>query len=114
MVARAQSTQGEARVRPFRYPGAWRVLTPPCRTACDAAAMHLIQFLLPVYDNDGQRILKARFDAVRNELAQRFGGVTAYVRAPAVGAWADEDGDLQRDDVILFEVMTPSLDRSCR
>src|SRR5690606_4492255 len=30
---------------------------------------------------------------------------TAFVRSPAVGAWEDDDGRVQRDDVVLLEVM---------
>lgn len=74
--------------------------------------MHLIQLLLPVYDNRGQAFPKALFDTVRSELTDRFGGVTAFVRSPAVGAWEDERGAVQRDDVLLFEVMADTLDRA--
>ena len=38
------------------------------------------------------------------------GGVTAFVRSPAVGAWEDHSGDVQRDDVVLFEVMADHVD----
>jgi hypothetical protein len=49
--------------------------------------VYLIQFYLPVYDNDGRAFGRARFDEVRSELTEHFGGVTAYVRTPAVGEW---------------------------
>ena len=74
--------------------------------------MHLVQFFLPVYDNDGHPFAKARFDAVRAELTEAFGGVTAFVRSPAVGAWEADDGGVCRDDVVLFEVMAETLDRA--
>lgn len=73
--------------------------------------MQLVQLFLPVYGNDGKPFPKARFDTVRAELTAKFGGVTAYLRSPAVGLWEDADGDVRRDDVILFEVMTGALDR---
>ena len=73
--------------------------------------MQLIELFLPLYDNAGQPFARAAFDAVRDELAHVFGGVTAFVRSPAVGVWKDGDGDVCRDDVILFEVMTDVLDR---
>lgn len=73
--------------------------------------MHLIQLFLPVYDNAGQAFDRAMFDAVRRELTDRFGGATAFARAPARGDWEDDEGDVQRDDVILFEAMAESLDR---
>lgn len=72
--------------------------------------MHLIQLFLPLHDNDGKAFPKAMFDAVRAELAERFGGVTAFVRAPAVGLWEDDDGSVQRDEVVLFEVMAAHVD----
>ena len=74
--------------------------------------MHLIQLFLPLHDNDGQPFPRALFDAARAELAEAFGGVTAYTRAPATGLWEDDAGRVQRDDVLLFEVMADALDRA--
>ena len=67
--------------------------------------MYLIQLFLPLYDNDGSLLARSLHEAVRSELTDRFGGVTAFVRSPAVGAWEDDDGRVQRDDVVLLEVM---------
>ncbi|MDH5834831.1 hypothetical protein [Luteimonas kalidii] len=72
--------------------------------------MHLIQLFLPLYDNDGKPFAKAALAAVHVELADRFGGVTAFARSPAVGAWEDDGGRVRRDEVVLFEVMTPHVD----
>lgn len=74
--------------------------------------MHLIEILLPVYDNDGRPFPRADFDRVRSELARSFGGVTAFSRAPAEGFWKDAGGETSRDDVIIFEVMAEELDRA--
>lgn len=74
--------------------------------------MHLVQLLLPVYGNDGAPFERTCFDAVRDELADAFGGVTVYARAPAIGLWEDEAGDCERDDVMLFEVLVEALDRA--
>ena len=71
--------------------------------------MYLIQLLLPLYDNDKRAFARAYFDQVRHELTDRFGGVTAFVRSPAVGVWKDDEQDITRDDVIMFEVMTEHL-----
>jgi hypothetical protein len=73
--------------------------------------MHLVQLLLPLHDNAGVPFPRARFDEVRRELAERFGGVTAYVRSPASGTWQDDAGTMQRDDSLLFEAMCETLDR---
>ena len=74
--------------------------------------MHLVQLFLPLYDAGGRRFPRALFDAVRAELTERFGGVTAFSRAPATGLWEDDDGDVQRDDVVLFEVMADHVDHA--
>lgn len=74
--------------------------------------MHLVQVLVPVYDNQGERFAPAEFERVRHELTDRFGGVTAYTRAPAQGAWEDEEGRVRHDDVIVVEAMVEELDRA--
>lgn len=74
--------------------------------------MFLVDFLLPVSDNDGNRIAKEEFDRVRRELTERFGGVTAFTQSPAVGLWADETGSVRRDELVSFEVMADKLDRA--
>lgn len=73
--------------------------------------MYLIQLLLPVRDNDGRPFPREAYDRVRGEMTERFGGVTAYLRAPATGAWKDDAGGVDRDDVVIVEVMARALDR---
>jgi hypothetical protein len=75
------------------------------------ATMHLIQLLLPLYDNDKQPFSRADFDRERDELARRFGGITAFRRSPAEGLWQESEGDMSRDEVVIFEVMAEQLDR---
>lgn len=70
--------------------------------------MHLVQFLLPLDDNEQRPFPKSFFDQVRAEMADRFGGVTAFLQSPAVGLWKD-GCDVQRDRMILFEVMVKEL-----
>ena len=72
----------------------------------------LVQLILPLYNNEGRPFDNATVSQVRRELTERFGGVTAYTRAPAEGTWADPQGHTHRDDVIIIEVMTDTLDRT--
>ena len=72
--------------------------------------MHLVQLLLPLRDNDGQPYPRAMLDRVRNELIERFGGVTAYLRSPAEGAWKEDETSVSHDDMAIIEVMTDTLD----
>ncbi|HWW76571.1 MAG TPA: hypothetical protein VNZ44_14335 [Pyrinomonadaceae bacterium] len=73
--------------------------------------MFLVELLLPLYDNEGRAFGAAEFDRVRDELARRFGGVTAFRRSPAEGVWREGGGE-SRDRVVVFEVMAEELDRA--
>lgn len=84
---------------------------PEERLSAQPNNMYLIEFLLPTFGNDGRRFPKSEFDRVRGELTDRFGGVTAYMRSPAVGLWSDDTGHIHRDELAQFEVMTDSFDR---
>jgi hypothetical protein len=74
--------------------------------------MHLVQILLPLYDDAGDPFNPEMFATVRHELTERHGGVTAYVRAPAKGTWREGDGAVVRDDVVVYEVMVDELDEA--
>ncbi|HEV2096345.1 MAG TPA: hypothetical protein VGQ82_07575 [Chthoniobacterales bacterium] len=72
--------------------------------------MHLIQILLPLYDNARQPFPPDEYLHVRNELTERFGGLTVYTRAPAEGLWRQNDKLTSRDDIVIFEVMATEVD----
>ncbi len=76
-----------------------------------AKTVYIVQILLPVFDNEGRGFDASHYTDIRTELADRFGGLTAYSRAPAEGVWGDE-GEFKRDDIVVFEVMVEKLDRS--
>ena len=72
--------------------------------------MHLVQILLPLYDNAQDPQPHEEFRRVRRELTERFGGLTIYTRAPAEGMWKLNDNHTTRDDIVIFEVMASQLD----
>jgi len=74
--------------------------------------MHLVQLLLPLRDNTGKQFSKQLFGQVREHLVKTFGGPTIYNRSPATGLWEDSASDVKEDEVVIFEVMTESLDVS--
>lgn len=74
--------------------------------------MHLIQLLLPLYRPDGQALPTETFARVREELVDRFGGLTAYARAPAKGLWKEDGRQVAHDEIVVYEVMADALDRS--
>src|SRR3954466_7805308 len=74
--------------------------------------MYLVQLLLPLHDDRGKPFPRSHYRALRDELTERFGGLTAYSRAPAEGLWDSGDEGWQRDDIIIYEVMVSDLERT--
>jgi hypothetical protein len=72
--------------------------------------MQLVEILLPLSDNQGQRFDAQKYVHVREELTHRFGGITAFTRAPAQGI-SHASGEVVDDDSVVFEVMADTLDR---
>src|SRR5688572_19288502 len=72
--------------------------------------MVLIQLLLPTAPAGASD--PAPIAQTRRELADRFTGVTAYVRSPARGLWTAPDGHTEQDDVVMVEVVTDTFDRT--
>jgi hypothetical protein len=73
--------------------------------------MHLIEILLPLNDNSGRPFGREQYAAIRQQLTERFGGLTAFTRSPAQGS-TTENGETVHDDIVVFEVMTEKLDVS--
>jgi hypothetical protein len=48
--------------------------------------VHLVEILLPVADDEGRPFDANKYADVREELSRRFGGITAFTRAPAEGS----------------------------
>ena len=70
--------------------------------------MYLIQILLPVPARTPDQTTLSK---TREELADRFGGVTAYARTPAEGIWVSPEGTKERDTMLMVEVFTEGFDR---
>jgi hypothetical protein len=81
----------------------------PARGGSGNQPVHLVQILLPLYDNAGAPLPRELFATVREELTAAFGGLTVFSRAPAEGLWKDGDGTT-RDDIVVFEIMAERLD----
>ena len=74
--------------------------------------MHVVEIFLPLKRNDGSAQPRELFWRLREELVARFGGLTAFTRAPAEGLWEPEEGGRSRDEIVIFEVVADTLDRS--
>ena len=76
--------------------------------------MHMVDILLPLYDNDGTPLPKTLFGQVAEDLTATFGGLTAYTRSPAQGLWhaGDDQTAPVKDDILIYQVLVESIDRS--
>jgi hypothetical protein len=75
--------------------------------------MYLVQLLIPIFDNERRRFSDADFRALRDELVDAFGGLTAYTRSTAEGLWRDGESDrAYRDEIVVYEVMCEHVDRA--
>jgi hypothetical protein len=74
-------------------------------------SQYLVQVLLPTHRRNGTSVGPEEFARVRVELTERFGGVTAYSRSPATGVWKRDDEEVERDNVIMIEVVVEVFDR---
>ena len=70
-----------------------------------------IQLLLPMSGAVNGDVL-APLAETRRELAERFNGLTAYLRSPAKGWWTAQDGHVEQDDVVMVEVVMDTFDRA--
>lgn len=73
--------------------------------------MYLIEILLPVSDKEGRPFAAGFYQNLRDELTERYGGVTAFTRAPAEGETKASCGKVH-DDIVVFEVMADKIDRA--
>jgi hypothetical protein len=85
------------------------MLTAPTAFTEGATEMFVVELFLPLTDNNGDKFPRSLYAVEENTLTARFGGLTAFTGAPAQGIWGEER---TRDDIIIFEIMTASLDVS--
>ena len=72
--------------------------------------MTLVEIFIPRNFSIGQRVEIDRLKVLQQELARKFGGVTAFIRSSASGLWTNEHGHVEQDDIAVFEVMVSELD----
>lgn len=68
---------------------------------------HRLEILIPIprgREAEAQRL----FEALKLELTNSYGGVTAYAQAPAEGLWRD-GGAVTHDRIVVLEVMLEEL-----
>ncbi|WGQ10697.1 inorganic diphosphatase [Pedobacter gandavensis] len=70
----------------------------------------LVEIFLPLYDDNGRVFPETSYAELRKELTAKFGGLTEYSRNMAKGFWKPKEGKVERDELLVFEVMCAELD----
>jgi hypothetical protein len=73
-------------------------------------SMQLIQILLPLYNKEQKVFPTEIFSDIRQELTEKFGGITTYSRTPATGLWKENEEKTVKDEIIIYEVMTEQVE----
>jgi hypothetical protein len=75
--------------------------------------MHLVEVFMPVRLKTGIPVPQEEFLRLRGLLVETFGGLTEFSRVPARGLWKNEtQTNPESDDIVVYEVMAETLDRS--
>ncbi|MDR3490293.1 MAG: hypothetical protein P4M05_36160 [Bradyrhizobium sp.] len=72
--------------------------------------MFVVELFLPLDMPDGTAIPGSTFDRIKAELTFRFGGITAFLKSPADGAWQASSRAIVHDRVAVFEIMVDNVD----
>jgi len=70
---------------------------------------HLVEILLPTTAGNGQPVRQGPFEELLQELTERFGGATSFVRLPGKGLW-ETGGHVATDNIAVIGVTTEGLD----
>lgn len=72
--------------------------------------MFVEELFLPLEKPGGSPVPGEVFERIKQELTERFGGVTAHLQSPAEGAWKPDADDVIHDRIAIFEVMVEDVD----
>jgi len=73
--------------------------------------MQLIQILLPIIEKENEDFPWHLYADIRNELTEKFGGITTYTHSPATGLWKEAANKTVKDEIIIYEIMASDIDR---
>lgn len=73
--------------------------------------MNVLEIFLPLDKGGGGTAEPEEIERIVHELADRFGGATAFIREPAQGLWKRE-ATIERDRIVIVEVVVRELDEA--
>ena len=74
--------------------------------------MYQIELYLPLYNNDKKAFPTSHYESVKQNLSDKFGGITMYSRTPVIGLWKESQESIVKDDLVIYEIISEKLDES--
>ena len=72
----------------------------------------LVQLFVPLYDQAGKAFPENYYTKLTARLKEKFGGVTIYSRSPATGLWKQEGAKTVQDKLLIYEILSSTIDNS--
>ena len=69
---------------------------------------YVVEIFLPLDRGDASQVTLGKFEQILSALTNRFGGATAFMRAPATGLWKSR-GEVEQDRIVIVEVLVEQL-----
>jgi inorganic pyrophosphatase len=70
-----------------------------------------IELFIPLINPKGKPYNEEKYNRLNATLTKKFGGLTVYSRAPVEGLWKKSAHNTITDNMIIYEVMTSTIDR---
>ena len=71
--------------------------------------MQLVQVFVPVIWKEDPSRFASEVGQVVQELTERYGGATSFLRGAAQGLWKNDDGEVEADNVVVVEVQVSEV-----
>lgn len=94
----------------IKWTSAKDALAPLEMAKQDVPASCMVQLFLPYFDPDGRQFPRSYYNGLKQQLVEKFGGISMYEQAPITGLWKENEQAVQRDRLMIFEVMATTID----
>jgi inorganic pyrophosphatase len=78
----------------------------------EAQKNNVVQLFIPLSDEKGKPFPQDHYNKLSTELKAEFGGLTIYNRSPATGLWEEDGEKTVEDQMLIYEVLTSSIDET--
>lgn len=69
----------------------------------------MVQLFIPYFDAR-QTVPNQPYNCLKEQLTGKFGGISMWEEAPVTGLWKSEEQSVQKDRLLIFEVLATTMD----